>query len=70
MDAKNIIVGIVVIVLAVLLYKCKQSEQENMTAGLGMITGLDFNNQTQRCYPGNADGSSSGFCSNVGYVLQ
>ena len=70
MDTKKIIIGIVVVLLAFLLYKCKQTEQENMTAGLGVINGLAFNNGTQRCYPGNADQSSSPFCVNSGYVLQ
>lgn len=50
--------------------KCGSSvNRENMTAGLGTINGLSFYDNSRVCYGGNAEGSSSPFCTNTGYVL-
>lgn len=43
--------------------------KEGMTAGLGTINGLGFNNQARVCSYGNEMGSSSPHCATVGPVL-
>ena len=75
-DQSTVCIIIIVCVVGAFVYayhygctvKC-HAGRENMTAGLGVTTGLSFYNKGRFCSGGNLEGSSSPYCESPGYVL-
>lgn len=68
MSKTTLLCGLVCVAV-ILLFIYHFHTKECMSAGLGTTTGLSFYNNARQCFPGNAAGSSSPYCTTVGTVL-